>query len=107
MKSQAIRYTVLLAVIIILPFFFKNELSYYLSILSLAGIYAIAVIGLNLLMGYAGQISLGHAGIFCSRCVHLCNINHTVQHLPAALFAAGYYCFRDDSPFLLACQRLN
>jgi branched-chain amino acid transport system permease protein len=66
MKSQVIRYTILLAVIILLPFFFKNELSYYLAILSIAGIYAIAVIGLNLLMGYAGQISLGHAAFFAT-----------------------------------------
>ena len=66
MKSQAIRYIILLAVIILLPSFFKNELSYYLAILSIAGIYAIAVIGLNLLMGYAGQISLGHAAFFAA-----------------------------------------
>jgi branched-chain amino acid transport system permease protein len=66
MRYQAVRYTILLAVILVLPLLFKNELSYYLSILSLAGIYAIAVIGLNLLMGYAGQISLGHAGFFAA-----------------------------------------
>ena len=37
---------------------------YYLSILVFMGIYLIAVVGLNLVMGYAGQISLGHAGFF-------------------------------------------
>ncbi|MEW6378256.1 MAG: branched-chain amino acid ABC transporter permease [bacterium] len=37
---------------------------YYLSVLVLAGINSIVVIGLNLLMGYAGQISLGHAAFF-------------------------------------------
>ena len=36
--------------------------SYFLYILSLAGIWAIAVIGLDLLTGVAGQISIGHAG---------------------------------------------
>jgi branched-chain amino acid transport system permease protein len=66
MRHQAVRYTALLTVIVVLPFFFRKELSYYLSILSLAGIYAIAVIGLNLLMGYAGQISLGHAAFFAA-----------------------------------------
>lgn len=35
---------------------------YYLYILSLAGIWAVAAIGLNLLTGVAGQISIGHAG---------------------------------------------
>jgi len=37
---------------------------YQLGVMTTAGIYAIIVIGLNLLMGYAGQISLGHAGFF-------------------------------------------
>jgi branched-chain amino acid transport system permease protein len=32
------------------------------NIVTLAGIYAIAVVGLDILTGYAGQISLGHAG---------------------------------------------
>lgn len=35
-----------------------------LNILALAGIYAIAALGLNLLTGYAGQVSLGHATFF-------------------------------------------
>ena len=34
---------------------------YHQSILVLVGIYALAATGLNLLMGYAGQVSLGHA----------------------------------------------
>ena len=37
---------------------------YYLSILVFIGIYSIATMGLNLLMGYAGQISLGHAAFY-------------------------------------------
>jgi branched-chain amino acid transport system permease protein len=37
---------------------------YYLSILTMAGIFAIIVLGLNLLLGFAGQISLGHAALF-------------------------------------------
>lgn len=34
------------------------------NIMCLAGTYACAVLGLNLLVGYAGQISLGHAAFF-------------------------------------------
>jgi branched-chain amino acid transport system permease protein len=37
---------------------------YYLSILTMAGIIAIVVMGLNLLLGFAGQISLGHGALF-------------------------------------------
>jgi len=53
----------------LLPVFVSSD--YYLSILIFIGINAIAVMGLSLLMGYAGQISLGHAaflgiGAYCS-----------------------------------------
>lgn len=46
----------------IFPFFVRSD--YYLSILIFTGINAIIVMGLTLLMGYAGQISLGHAAFF-------------------------------------------
>ena len=65
-KLNTISYLTLIFVVAILPLFFRHELSYYLSILSLAGIYAIIVMGLNMLMGYAGQISLGHAAFFAA-----------------------------------------
>ncbi|MCL4516572.1 MAG: branched-chain amino acid ABC transporter permease [Firmicutes bacterium] len=38
--------------------------SYYLHIANLIGIYSLIVIGLNLLSGYTGQVSMGHAGFF-------------------------------------------
>ncbi len=38
--------------------------SFHMRIAALVFIFAIAVIGLNLLMGFAGQVSLGHAGFF-------------------------------------------
>ena len=34
------------------------------SLLNFIGIYTLLVVGLNLLLGYAGQISLGHAAFF-------------------------------------------
>lgn len=37
---------------------------YTLGISNLVAIYAIVVLGLNLFIGYAGQISLGHAAFF-------------------------------------------
>jgi branched-chain amino acid transport system permease protein len=50
------------AVIAVLPFILPN--TYYVNVAVLAGMNAIACIGLNLLVGYAGQISLGHAAFF-------------------------------------------
>ncbi len=41
------------------PIVFNND--FWLSVLTFAGIYAIGAIGLNLLSGYTGQVSLGHA----------------------------------------------
>lgn len=38
--------------------------NYYFTLLNLIGLNVIVVLGLNLLMGYAGQISLGHAAFY-------------------------------------------
>lgn len=53
---------VLALVIALLPLLLPNR--FYYDVVILIGINAIAVVGLNLLIGYAGQISLGHAGFF-------------------------------------------
>ncbi len=50
------------AFIVATPFFVKNN--YYLGVLAFVAINTILAVGLNLLMGYAGQISLGHAAFF-------------------------------------------
>ncbi len=38
---------------------------YYLSLCCYVGFYTLAASGLDLLFGYSGQISLGHAGFYC------------------------------------------
>jgi branched-chain amino acid transport system permease protein len=38
--------------------------SQYLTQLTMAGYYSLVIVGLTLLMGYTGQISIGHAGFF-------------------------------------------
>ncbi len=47
-------------IIIVLPLLFPS--AYYYRVAALVFIFAIAALGLNLLMGFAGQVSLGHAG---------------------------------------------
>jgi len=59
-KGNYIKLAVFLFAILAVPLFIHNK--YFLSVLVFAGIYAIVTNGLNMLMGYAGQISLGHAG---------------------------------------------
>ena len=44
----------------VLPLLFPS--AYYFRVAALVFIFAIATLGLNLLMGFAGQVSLGHAG---------------------------------------------
>ena len=50
----------LVAIIAVLPLLFPS--AYYFRVAALVFIFAIAALGLNLLMGFAGQVSLGHAG---------------------------------------------
>lgn len=59
------RYAVVLAVaaiVAVLPYLVPS--AFYLRIAALVFIFSLAVLGLNLLMGFAGQVSLGHAGFF-------------------------------------------
>lgn len=41
-----------------------TDTQYYLTQLTMSAYYGLVVIGLGVLMGYAGQISIGHAGFF-------------------------------------------
>ncbi len=53
----------LAALIVALPFIFPDN--YYVTVVGVSvGLHAILAVSLNLLMGYAGQISLGHAAFF-------------------------------------------
>ncbi len=57
-----VNYIVLLVLIIIFPFLIKDN--YTLTIGIFAGINSLVAMGLSLLMGYAGQVSLGQAGFY-------------------------------------------
>src|SRR5574337_2026128 len=59
-ESRLMPALVVAALIVILPLFFPS--AYYYRVAALVLIFALAVVGLNLLMGFAGQVSLGHAG---------------------------------------------
>lgn len=60
-----IRYSMIIGIIFVLlliPLFFQNH--YYLRILVLIGIYVILTSSLNLVNGYTGLFSLGHAAFY-------------------------------------------
>lgn len=58
--GKNIKYSIISIIIVVLPFILGGKNS-TITLLSMVGIYAIAALGYNLLLGYAGQISLGHA----------------------------------------------
>ncbi len=51
---------IVIAILLVLPFVMPN--SFYMDLVIRMAINAVIVLGLNLLIGFAGQISLGHAG---------------------------------------------
>ncbi len=57
-------HLVFVAVILLMPLILRGRLGYLINLLTLTGIYAIIVAGLTLLMGFTGQISLGHAAFY-------------------------------------------
>ncbi|PKO32659.1 MAG: branched-chain amino acid ABC transporter permease [Betaproteobacteria bacterium HGW-Betaproteobacteria-7] len=59
-KSVFYGLYILIAILIVLPFFIPN--AFYMDLVIRMAINAVIVLGLNLLIGFAGQISLGHAG---------------------------------------------
>jgi branched-chain amino acid transport system permease protein len=60
LEARLLPVILVAAIVIVLPLFFPS--AYYYRIGALVFIFALAVVGLNLLMGFAGQVSLGHAG---------------------------------------------
>ena len=62
LASRFFSLFVLAAMIGLLPLAFPS--GYYFRVAALVWISALAAIGLNILMGQAGQVSLGHAGFF-------------------------------------------
>ena len=60
-KWQWVCAALLLVGLVLLPFLFKN---YRVFQFNLVLVYAVAILGLNILTGYNGQISLGHGAFY-------------------------------------------
>ena len=59
--AQKIRLVILVILMLAFPFIFREN-RYYLTLANQVGIAIIGAIGLNILVGYTGQISLGQGG---------------------------------------------
>ena len=73
-------------VMVLLPLLFPS--AYYYRVGALVFIFALAAVGLNLLMGFAGQVSLGHAG-FLGIGGYAVAIGPTYLGIPAWLAVVG------------------
>src|SRR5947207_5410452 len=74
------------AVIVLLPLVLPS--AYYYRVAALVFVFALAAVGLNLLMGFAGQVSLGHAG-FMGIGAYAVAIGPTHLNLPSWLAFVG------------------
>jgi len=108
-RISIISMLALIFLVIVMPRFLN---SYYLSIFTTIAIYGIVAQGLNILLGFTGQISIGHAGFMA---IGAYMTGYVVKHwtqqiivvwilviLSTALigFALGYICLRLKGPYL-------
>jgi len=78
---------ILTLVVAVLPWFLPN--SFYFDVAINVGIAAIVCVGLNLLIGFAGQISLGHAGFFALGAYSSAILTDTYSWPPLVSLSAG------------------
>jgi len=104
-KTNIVLILVLLGLASALPFVVSNYRTFQLTLVL---VYAIALLGLNILTGYSGQISLGH-GAFYALGAYCAAILMDKAGLPywATLPAAGAVCFVAGFLFGLPALRLE
>ncbi len=95
-------FLVLIVALVLFPLIGGN---YYCYLVSLIAIHSIVAIGLNIVVGYTGQVSLGHAGFFAIG-AYACAMLYGVYHLPflvvlpLAGFIAAFFGFLLGLPAL-------
>lgn len=82
LKRTLVQLGLFYALLCVAPLLLGND--YYVSVLILACLNAIIVVGLNLLLGYAGQLSLGHAA-FYGLAAYATAVATATYHLPMEL----------------------
>jgi branched-chain amino acid transport system permease protein len=104
-RTRALLVVGLAAVAVAIPFLFGP---YRVGQFTLVLVYAVAVLGLNLLVGYSGQISLGHGAFFAlgAYTAALLIEKASVPYL-LAVPAAGALCFVAGYLFGVPALRLH
>ncbi|AEH51325.1 alpha/beta fold hydrolase [Pseudothermotoga thermarum] len=93
-----------LLLLVLLPFVFGTS-KFILTILNLTMIHAIAAVGLNLIMGYTGQVSIGHAafmsiGAYTSALLAMKLSIPLALSIPIAVLVSGIFGFIFGFPSL-------
>jgi branched-chain amino acid transport system permease protein len=104
-RRRALLVAGLAVVALVIPFMFGP---YRVGQFTLVLVYAVAVLGLNLLVGYSGQISLGHGAFFAlgAYTAALLIEKASVPYL-LAVPAAGVLCFAAGFLFGVPALRLH
>jgi branched-chain amino acid transport system permease protein len=88
-KTQWVFLIGFLVLLFALPLYLHSN--YWLSVVNQIGITLIAVTGLNILMGYCGQLSIGHAGFIAVGAYTSAMLtNRFGVPFPVALIGAGF-----------------
>jgi branched-chain amino acid transport system permease protein len=104
-RARGVGVAVVLGVALALPLFLSN---FRLFQFTQVGIYAIALLGLNMLTGYNGQISLGHGAFFAlGAYTTAIMIDRWSVPYPLTIVAAGALCLVVGFLFGIPALRLE
>jgi len=104
-SGRFLALAIIIVIGLLLPFVLKN---FYIFQLTLAMVYAVALIGLNMLVGFNGQVSLGH-GAFYAVGAYTAAILIDKADWPywATVLPAGFVCLVFGYLFGLPALRLS
>ena len=103
-KWQKFGWLVALIILLVLPPFLGK---YTVFLLSLLAIYALVALGLNLLMGYTGQIAAGHAGFLAIGAYFTAIVGTNFEWLPCPIILILAGLFAGIIGFLLGIPILR
>ena len=103
-KWRFVWWIIAIVILLLAPLFLGK---YTIFLLSLLAIYALVALGLNLLMGYTGQIAAGHAGFLALGAYFTAIIGENLQWLPCPVILLLAGIFSGAIGFLLGIPILR
>lgn len=107
-KSTKIMIAAVIVVAIVLPFMMGPKNNYYMNLMISFCYFGIMAASLNLMMGYTGQISLGHSAFMAIGGYTYAILNKTLgMHFLVSVIGALLVTFMFGLLIGLACSKLN